>query len=89
MRRTLDSVAAQTVKPALWIVVDDGSTDETPKILEEYSRKLPWLRVVRKSNRGKRAVGPGVIEAEEQSFVEKLVTPLKLSQKPFCIGFPG
>ncbi|MGZ6124687.1 MAG: glycosyltransferase [Myxococcales bacterium] len=68
MRRTLDSVAAQTVKPALWIVVDDGSTDETPKILEEYSRKLPWLRVVRKSNRGKRAVGPGVIEAFYQGL---------------------
>lgn len=63
MRRTLDSVAAQTVPPDLWVVVDDGSTDETPAILEEYARRLPYLKVVRRQDRGRRAVGPGVIEA--------------------------
>ena len=63
IRRTLDTVAAQTVPPTLWIVVDDGSTDETPRILAEYAEKLPYLRVVRRSDRGRRAVGPGVIEA--------------------------
>ena len=56
-------MSAQTVLPALWIVVDDGSTDETPAILEEYRAKLPYLRVVRKADRGQRAVGPGVIDA--------------------------
>ena len=63
LRRTLDSVAAQSVPPALWVVVDDGSTDETPAILEEYARRLPYLRVVRRTDRGRRQVGPGVIEA--------------------------
>ena len=63
IRRTLDSVAAQSVKPALWIVVDDGSRDETPAILEEYARRLPFLKVVKKTDRGGRSVGPGVIEA--------------------------
>jgi glycosyltransferase involved in cell wall biosynthesis len=63
MRRTLDSVAAQTVPPALFVVVDDGSTDATPQILEEYKAKLPYLRVVRRADRGGRSVGPGVIEA--------------------------
>jgi poly-beta-1,6-N-acetyl-D-glucosamine synthase len=63
MRRTLDSVASQTVVPTLWVVVDDGSTDETPAILQEYAAKLPYLRVVRRTDRGRRAVGPGVIEA--------------------------
>jgi len=47
MRRTLDSVAAQSVPPALWVVVDDGSKDETPEILAEYAARLPYLRVVR------------------------------------------
>jgi glycosyltransferase involved in cell wall biosynthesis len=63
MRHTLESVAAQTVPPALWIIVDDGSTDETPMILAEYAARLPYLRVVRRANRGSRRVGPGVIEA--------------------------
>jgi glycosyltransferase involved in cell wall biosynthesis len=63
LRRTLDSVAAQSVRPVLWVVVDDGSTDETAAILEDYVTRLPYLRVVRRNDRGGRQVGPGVIEA--------------------------
>lgn len=63
MVRTLESVAAQTVKPALWVVVDDGSTDRTPAILAEYARRLPYLRVVRRADRGYRMLGGGVIDA--------------------------
>jgi len=63
MRATLDSVAAQTVPPALWVVVDDGSTDATPAILAAYAEKLPYLKIVRRPDRGRRSVGPGVVEA--------------------------
>jgi glycosyltransferase involved in cell wall biosynthesis len=63
LRRTLDSVAAQSVPPARWVIVDDGSRDETPAILAEYAARLPWLEVVRRDDRGRRSVGPGVIEA--------------------------
>lgn len=62
-RRTLDSVIAQTVPPALWVIVDDGSTDDTPNILEDYAARHDFIRIVRREDRGKRAVGPGVIEA--------------------------
>jgi glycosyltransferase involved in cell wall biosynthesis len=63
LRRTLDSVAAQSMPPAHWVVVDDGSTDGTPAILEECAQRSPYLRVVRRIDRGCREVGPGVIEA--------------------------
>ncbi len=63
MRQTLDTVAAQTAQPARWVIVDDGSTDEGPAILTEYSARLPYLTVVRRADRGRRSVGPGVIEA--------------------------
>jgi len=62
-RRCIESVLAQTVLPALWVVVDDGSTDETPAILAEYAAKHSWIQIVRREDRGKRAVGPGVVDA--------------------------
>ena len=70
LRRTLDSVSRQTVLPTLWIVVDDGSTDETPAILAEYAARLPYLRVIRREDRGRRSVGPGVVEAFAAGYRE-------------------
>ena len=63
MRLTLDTVIAQTVPPAKWIIVDDGSTDDTPNILKQYAERHPWIEVVTRKDRGYRAVGPGVIDA--------------------------
>ncbi|MGY6634429.1 MAG: glycosyltransferase family 2 protein [Alkalilacustris sp.] len=63
MRRTLDSVIAQTLRPALWVIVDDGSRDATPRILADYAARHDWIRVVARADRGARAVGPGVVEA--------------------------
>lgn len=63
IRRTLDSVAAQSLQPAAWVIVDDGSTDDTATILEEYRRRLPCLQVVRRTDPGPRKVGAGVVAA--------------------------
>jgi len=68
MRRTLDSVILQSVPPDLWVVIDDGSTDETPAILAEYAARLPYLRVLRREDRGRRSVGPGVVEAFDAGY---------------------
>ena len=62
-RRTFESIARQTLPPALWIVVDDGSSDDTPAIVEEFAARLPYVRLIRRENRGHRKVGGGVIEA--------------------------
>ncbi len=62
-RRTLDAIARQSEPPALWVIVDDGSKDETPSILAEYAARLPYVRVVRREDRGDRKLGGGVIDA--------------------------
>lgn len=67
---TIETMVAQTVRPTVWVIVDDGSTDATPSIVEAASAKHPWIRLVRRKDRGARAVGGGVIEA----FNEGLAT---------------
>jgi biofilm PGA synthesis N-glycosyltransferase PgaC len=62
-RRTLETVANQDEPPTRWIVVDDGSTDETPAILGEYAAKYPFITVLRREDRGFRKVGGGVVDA--------------------------
>lgn len=62
-RRTLDAVTRQSEPPALWVIVDDGSNDATPQILAEYAARFPYIRVVRRPDRGDRKLGGGVIDA--------------------------
>lgn len=50
----LDSLHAQELDPALFevIAVDDGSTDASGKLLDEYVRKNPHFRVIHQPNSG-------------------------------------
>ena len=63
MRRTLESVINQSLRPALWVVVDDGSSDGSLEIIREYMERFDWIRLVEIPDRGHRAVGPGVVRA--------------------------
>jgi len=95
MRQTLDSVIAQSVRPAKWVIVDDGSTDETPGILAEYAKRHDWIQIVTRSDRGRRSVGPGVIEAfyagyetinpEDYDYLCKLDLDLRLPPRYYEI----
>ncbi|MFP8833720.1 glycosyltransferase family 2 protein [Hydrogenophaga sp. XSHU_21] len=95
MRQTLDTVTSQSILPAKWVIVDDGSTDETPRILAEYAARFPWIQIVTRSDRGHRAVGPGVVDAfysgyrsinpHDYDFVCKLDLDLRLPPRYFEI----
>lgn len=52
----ISSVVAQTIRPVLWVIVDDGSTDTTPEITRETAKKYAWIRVLR-LNEGERDIG--------------------------------
>jgi len=68
IRDTLDSVLAQTVLPKRWIIIDDGSTDDTPRILANYAKKHKFIEVHSRADRGKRALGGGVVEVFNQGM---------------------
>ncbi len=90
---TLRSVAAQTLLPWRWIVLDDGSSDATPEILRRYAEKYAWIKVVRIERDASRLPGSAEIRAfargyemvtgEDFDFVVKLDGDLELPPNYF------
>jgi len=69
IREALDSIAAQTDPDWEALLIDDGSTDSTPGILDEYAQKDGRFRVFHKTNGGtSTAVNKGIQEARGEWF---------------------
>lgn len=68
LRRTIESIVAQTVRPEEYIVVNDGSKDKTAEIIDEYANQYGWIRGVHRQDRGFRKTGGGIIEAFYAGF---------------------
>lgn len=41
-------IAGQTVPPLLWVIVDDGSSDDTPVVVAGLEERYAWIESVRK-----------------------------------------
>lgn len=50
--RLMDSLLGQTREPDEIVFVDDGSTDQTAQVIEDYSKKYPLIRLIRNTNQG-------------------------------------
>lgn len=46
--QTIESVAAQTILPLRWIIVDDGSTDQTADIVNRCAARLHFIEYCRR-----------------------------------------
>jgi glycosyltransferase involved in cell wall biosynthesis len=68
LERTIRAVAAQTRRPDLWLIVDDGSTDATPEILSRAAAELPFLRVLRAPQHDESGVDRLALAAEARAF---------------------
>lgn len=65
----IESIAAQDIRPAKWIIVDDGSTDRTPDIVREQSRNLGFIELLQLPPRSERRPGgEGAIAAALQAL---------------------
>jgi poly-beta-1,6-N-acetyl-D-glucosamine synthase len=63
IRTTIECMIQQTVLPEKWVIVNDGSTDETENIiLQYYNKKYPFIDYVPLADRGYRKPGKGVVE---------------------------
>jgi biofilm PGA synthesis N-glycosyltransferase PgaC len=51
IQKTLASMVTQTIPPERWIIVDDGSMDNTAEIVESYAKRYSWIELVRRQQR--------------------------------------
>ncbi|MBN1764015.1 MAG: glycosyltransferase family 2 protein [Sedimentisphaerales bacterium] len=88
--KTIESVIAQKIQPLMWVIVDDGSTDETAKIIQDYVRKHNWIQYLyRKKEPGQTYYGSNVyaiqrgyktIEKEQFDFLAILDADITLPE---------
>ena len=84
IEQTIRSVMAQTVPPAEWVIVDDGSTDKTAEILDRCAAQFDRIHVLHLPDRGFREPGGGVIRAFNQGFAK-----LKANDWDFIVKLDG
>ena len=80
----IESVARQTIRPTEWVIVDDGSTDRTGRILDRAVEGFPWIRVVHRPDRGFRKPGGGVVQAFYDGY-----NSLRTSDWDFVVKLDG
>ena len=70
LARLAECLAAQTARPAPWVVVDNGSTDGTQQLAQELSRAYDWIRVVSIDGESTAVRGAPVIRAFNEGLTE-------------------
>lgn len=61
--KLVSSMKAQTHKPVVWYLVDDGSVDGSTRIITSLAAEIPWCKVLTMPPRGNRLRGQAVVEA--------------------------
>ncbi len=98
IKKTLDSLLEQTLKPDEIIVINDGSNDLTQKITEELMQKNNSIKLFNRKNAGisasrnfgaEKALGEIIVFLDsdvlvEKKWLEKLIVPLN-NKEVFCV----
>jgi poly-beta-1,6-N-acetyl-D-glucosamine synthase len=63
------SITQQKIRPAIWLIVDDGSTDSTPRIVQKYCQQFAFIKLLELPRRPeRRAGGEGAIASALQKL---------------------
>ena len=66
--RLAASLAAQSVTPSTWVIVENGSSDDTLRISDELSEKHDWVRVLTLGEPGPPRAGAPIVRAIEAAI---------------------
>lgn len=91
LRQCLESLCSQTLQDAEFICINDGSTDETFQVLEEFARQDTRFRIVSKQNSGygasmnrgldeARGIYVGILEADDWAEPHTFAALIDLAQ---------
>ena len=79
--RVMASVAAQTLKPAKWVILDDRSSDDTWRLIKAAARRYPFVEPLQVQGEPGPALGSNVVRLfnrgcarikDEAAFVVKM-----------------
>lgn len=73
LKECLDSVVNQTIQSKEIIIINDGSTDKSLEIIEDYKNKYSFINVINQENKGisaTRNIGVSVATGEYIAFVD-------------------
>lgn len=90
--QTIRSVVAQSILPAEWIIVSDGSIDQTDAIVESYAARFPFIRLLRLQDRPSRnfascvfalEAGIAALRTKDHGFIGLLDADLRFGEDYF------
>lgn len=84
IEKTIQSVINQTIKPIEWVIVNDGSTDNTGNIIDKYAEQYPWIHAIHRGNRGFRKPAGGELESFYEGY-----NSLKAADWDFIVKLDG
>jgi glycosyltransferase involved in cell wall biosynthesis len=78
LRRLGTCLLGQSLSPHAWVIVDNGSSDETPDVARELAQRAHWIRVLELPGGSRATPGAPIVKAFRLGFGE-------LSQRPDVI----